>query len=206
MCLIVEWGAKRECSSDVFDCGMGRGAKDALWQPAKGRLAADLPRPPLPIPNSAGKSLVATFLTGIRDEIVFELGHTPDEKTRGLYACCVEGEDEVLVVVDSEGLADTAPGRVSDAPPHLPPHLAFETVSRRWSRVSRRSCGGTVGELWGNRGRAGSAVFPGRPRLPHTPTSLDLIICTPCLTMHCGAFSCALRRSLCRAPRSTGSS
>ena len=85
---------------------------------------------------------------------MFELGHETDGKTRGLYACCVEGEDEVLVVVDSEGLLDTWPGRVSDAPPHLPPHLDFETVSRRWSRVSRVgrwSCGETVGELWGTR-------------------------------------------------------
>ena len=80
----------------------------------------------LPPPLRAGKSLITTFLTGITDELVFDLGHTTRGKTRGLYACCVESATEVLVVIDSEGLADTAPGRVRTLRLHDVPAADFK--------------------------------------------------------------------------------
>ena len=60
-----------------------------------------------------GKSFFASLLTGVRDHIVFDMGHTTEGQTRGMWACCVElDSNEVLIVVDCEGLADTGGSRV----------------------------------------------------------------------------------------------
>ena len=60
----------------------------------------------------SGKSLFAGFLAGIWDEVVFPLGHGAEGKTRGLWCLVAETVEDVVLVVDCEGLQDIDASRV----------------------------------------------------------------------------------------------